>query len=78
MEVKTAEQLQIKKLDDWDREFYSNLWLNKEWVAVSDILTLIDDMYKSEDVWRYTAQECLRVLKKEIKSSIKKRDEKWK
>jgi len=38
MEIKTSEQLQLKEINDFDRQFYSSLWLKRKWVAVDDVL----------------------------------------
>lgn len=67
MEIKTAEQLQVKKLDDWDKQFYSGLWLNKKWVAVSDILQMIENLRKTGDMYRYSADDLFTMLEKAIK-----------
>ena len=69
MEVKTSEQLQLKKIDDFDRQFHSSLWLKRKWVAVSDVLEWIDNLRKSNDMWRYAVDECFGMLEDSLTST---------
>jgi hypothetical protein len=69
MEIKTSEQLQLKKIDDWDKQFYSSLWLKRKWVSVFDVLEWIDNLRKSNDMWRYAVDECFGMLEDAITST---------
>ena len=69
MEVKTSEQLQLKKIDDFDRQFHSSLWLKRKWVAVSDVLEWIGNLRKSNDMWRYAVDECFGMLEDALTST---------
>jgi len=65
MEIKTSEQLQLKKIDDFDRQFHSSLWLKRKWVAVSDVLEWIDNLRKSNDA----VDECFGMLEDALTST---------
>jgi len=63
MEIKKARSLQVGK---YDEEFVSTLYLERKWIAVSDILDWINNLRKSNDMWRYSVDECFGMLEEEL------------
>jgi len=48
---------------------------SQTWVKVEDILKWIENLRKSNDMWRYSADECLSMLEDELTTSLKTKGE---
>jgi len=71
LEIKTAEQIQLKKIDNHDRQFYSSLWLKRKWVSVDSIIRELEDIiYRlHHDSSVYCWEELVKELIKKLKES---------
>ena len=47
----------------------------QSWVKVEDILKWIENLRKSNDIWKYSADECLSMLEDELTTCLKTKGE---
>jgi len=82
MEIKTSGQIWQKVVDEtrlWKdhqqtmKEYLEEVETN--WVQVNQIIKWIDNLRKSNDVWRYNIDECFGMLEDAITSDSRSSDE---
>ena len=69
MEIKTTEDIMYEYVDEEDHclRLY-DINPNVQWVRVEDVINWIDNLRKSNDMWRYAVDECFGMLEDEITS----------